>query len=236
MANTVLVVKKKEKLRVCIDFRDLNTATPKDVYVMPIADMLIDDAAGNELLSLVDGFSGYNQILIDEEDVHKMAFRCPGAVGNELLSLVDGFSSYNQIMIDEEDVHKMSFRCPGTVGIFEWPVMSFGLKNARATYQRAMNAIFHDMIGHHVEVYIDDIIIKSKKAVNHVEHLRKTFQRMRAHCLKLNPLKCAFGVQAGNFLGFLVHMRGVKIDKNKARAVMEAKPPSNKKELQRFLG
>ena len=59
---------------------------------------------------------------------------------------------------------------------------------------------------------------------------------MRAHCLKLNPLKCVFGVQAGNFLGFLVHMRGVEIEKNKSRAVMEAKPPSNKKELQRFLG
>ena len=87
-----------------------------------------------------------------------------------------------------------------------------------------------------MEVYIDDIIIKSKKAVNHVEHLRKTFQRMRVHCLKLNPLKCAFGVQAGNFLGFLVHRRGVEIDKNKSRAVMEAKSPSNKKELQRFLG
>ena len=71
--------------------------------------------------------------------------------------------------------------------------------------------------------------------MNHVEHLRKTFQRMRAHCLKLNPFKCAFGVQAGNFLGFLVHRRGVEIDKNKARAVMEAKPPSNKKELQRFF-
>ena len=59
---------------------------------------------------------------------------------------------------------------------------------------------------------------------------------MRAYCLKLNPLKCAFGMQAGNFLGFLIHKRGVEIDKNKARAVIEAKPPSNKKELQRFLG
>ena len=81
LANIVPVVKKNGKLCVCIDFRDLNAATPKDVYVMPIADMLIDAAAGNELLSLVDGFSGYNQIMIDEEDVHKTAFRCPGAVG-----------------------------------------------------------------------------------------------------------------------------------------------------------
>ena len=109
--------------------------------------------------------------------------------------------------------------------------MSFGLKNVGATYQRAMNTIFYDMIGHHVEVYIDDIIIKSKKVVNHVEHLRKTFKRMRVHYLKLNQLKCAFGVQARNFLGFFVHGRGVEIDKNKARIVMEAKPRNNKKEL-----
>ena len=103
--------------------------------------------------------------------------------------------------------------------------MPFGLKNASATYQRALNAIFHDMIGHHMEVYIDDIMVKSKKASDHVIHLRKSFERMRIYHLKLNPLKCVFGVQARNFLGFLVYQRGVEIDKNKARIVLEAKPP-----------
>ena len=67
-------------------------------------------------------------------------------------------------------------------------------------------------------------------------HLKETFKRIRAHCLKLNPFKYAFGVQVGNFLGFLIHRRGVEIDKNKVKAVIEAKPISNKKELQRFLG
>ena len=79
--------------------------------------------------------------------------------------------------------------------------MPFGLKNAGATYQRAM----HDMLGYHMEVYIDDIVVKSKRANEHVDHIRKNFQRMRHHRLKLNPLKCAFGVLVGNFLGFLVH-------------------------------
>ena len=74
--------------------------------------------------------------------------------------------------------------------------MPFGLKNAGATYQRAMNAIFHDMLCHHMEIYINDIVVKSKKAIEHVNHLRKSFERMRRHQLKLNPLKCAFGVQA----------------------------------------
>ena len=114
--------------------------------------------------------------------------------------------------------------------------MPCSLKNDGVTYQRAMNAIFHDMIGHYIEIYIDDIVVKSKKASDHVVHLRKSFERMRIYRLKLNPLKCAFGVQAGNFLGFLVYQRGVEIDKNKERVMLEAKPPQTKKKLQRFLG
>ena len=89
--------------------------------------------------------------------------------------------------------------------MFEWLVMPFGLKNAGATYQRAMNAICHDMLGHNMEIYIDDIMVKSKKVAEHLNHLRKSFENMRLHQLKLNPLKCAFGVQAEIFLGFLVH-------------------------------
>ena len=89
--------------------------------------------------------------------------------------------------------------------MFEWLVMPFGLKNVGATYQRAMNAIFHDMLGHHMEIYIDDIVVKYKMATEHVNHLRKSFEMMRFHHLKLNPLKCAFGVRAENFLGFIVH-------------------------------
>ncbi|XP_073138879.1 uncharacterized protein [Henckelia pumila] len=201
LSNVVPVIKKNGKLKVCIDFRDLNRDTPKDVYVMPITDMLVDSVANNELLSFMDGYSGYNQIKIDERDTSKTAFRCPGAIGT-----------------------------------FEWLVMSFGLKNAGATYQRAMNAIFHDTINHFIEVYIDDIVVKSRKTEDHVEHLRMSFERMRKHNLKLNPMKCAFGVKAGNFLGFLLHQRGVEVDQNKSKAILEARPPKNKKELQRFLG
>ena len=83
--------------------------------------------------------------------------------------------------------------------------MPFGLKNVGATYQRAMNALFHDMLRHHIELYIDDIMVKSKRASEHVDHLNKSFERMRHHQLKRNLPNCAFGVCAGNFLGFLVH-------------------------------
>ncbi|PNX70945.1 hypothetical protein L195_g057901, partial [Trifolium pratense] len=81
LANIVPVIKKNGSLRICIDFRDLNNATSKDEYSMPVAEMLIDSAAGFEYLSMLDGYSGYNQIFIAEEDVAKTAFRCPGALG-----------------------------------------------------------------------------------------------------------------------------------------------------------
>ena len=90
--------------------------------------------------------------------------------------------------------------------------MPFGLKTAGVTYQRAMNTILHNMLCHHMEVYIDDIVVKSKRTSENVDHLRKSFERMRHHKLKLNPLKCAFGVCVGNFLRFLVHQRGKKVD------------------------
>ena len=142
------------------------------------------------------------------------------------------FSSYNKILIVVEDIPKTTFRCPCSIRAFEWLVMPFGMKNVGASYQRVMNAIFHDMLGHHMEVYIDDIVVKSKIASKHVDHLRKSFEMMRQHQLKLNPLKCAFGVCAGNFLGFLVHQRGIEVDQNKPEAIALANAPQNKKELQ----
>ena len=89
----------------------------------------------------------------------------------------------------------------------------------------AMNIIFHDMIGHHMEVYIDNIMIKLKRTSEHVDHLRKSFERMRHHQLKLNPLKCTFGVCVGNFLGFLVYQRGIEVDQNKEKAITSVKAP-----------
>ena len=90
--------------------------------------------------------------------------------------------------------------------------MPFGLKNARATYQREMNSIFHDFINTFMQVYIDDIIVKSPSRAGHLEHLRQSFIRMREYGLKMNPLKCAFCVCAGDFLGFVVHKKGIEIN------------------------
>jgi hypothetical protein len=114
--------------------------------------------------------------------------------------------------------------------------MTFGLKNAGATYQRAMNLIFHDLLGIIVEVYIDEIVAKSSSLNSHLADLRLAFEKMCRYGLKMNPLKCAFGVSVGKFLGFLVHEKGVEIDPKKIESIKKVPAPTSKKELQRFLG
>lgn len=116
--------------------------------------------------------------------------------------------------------------------MFEWVVMPFVLKDDGATYQWAMNYIFHDMIEKFMKVYIDDVVVKSQDFDNHFLDLEKGFLIMRKHQLKMNPLKCTFGVSAINFLGFLVPYRMIEIDKNKAKTIIQAQPPSTKKEVQ----
>jgi len=111
----------------------------------------------------------------------------------------------------EEDIPKTSFRCPGHVGLFEWIVVTFGLKNAGATYQRAMNFIFHESIGKIVEIYIDDVVVKSGDFTKHLADLQKVLECTRKHGLKMNLNKCAFGVSADQFLCFMVHQRGLKL-------------------------
>ena len=99
-----------------------------------------------------------------------------------------------------------------------------------------MNSMFHDFIGKFMQIYIDAIVVKSSSEEDHLEHLRLSFERMRKHGLKMNPLKCAFGVRAGDFFGFVVHKKGIEINENKTKAILETKPPSAKKELQSLLG
>jgi hypothetical protein len=150
ISNIVPVEKKGTgKIRVCIDFRNLNRDTPKDEYLMLIADMLVNDASGHKVISFLDDNAGYNRIFMAEEDIYKTAFRCPDFVG-----------------------------------LFEWVVMSFSLKNAEATYQRAMNLISHDLLGIVVEVYIDDIVVKSAGLDSHLANLHRAFEIMRHFGLK----------------------------------------------------
>jgi hypothetical protein len=175
-------VEKKEsgKLRVCIGFCNLKRATPKYEYPMPIADMLINNASRNRMISFLDDNVGYNLIFMVEEDASKM-----------------------------------TFICPGFIGLFEWVVMTYGLKNGGATYERAMNLIFHELLGNTVEVYIDDIVVKSTEFSSYITDSCKAFDKMHRYSLKMNSRKCAFGVSAGKFLGFIIHEHSIEIDPNR---------------------
>ena len=120
---------------------------------------------------------------------------------HQLLSFMDAFFGYNQIRMDELDQEKTSFVT--SQGLFCYKVMSFGLKNAGATYQRLMNKMFANQIGRNVQVYIDDMLVKSRME-DHLEDLKETFNTFHYYNMKLNPGKCAFRVIAGKFLGFMV--------------------------------
>ena len=108
-------------------------------------------------------------------------------------------------------------------------MIPFGLKNDGATYQRLVNKMFQKQIGASIEVYIDDMPVKSVKAEIHVAHLAESFQVLKNYSMKLNLTKCAFEVSAGKFLGFIVNSRGIEENPYNIKVVLDMKPPSNTK-------
>ena len=114
--------------------------------------------------------------------------------------------------------------------------MPFGLKNASAMYQRLMNKMFAHQIGRNVQVYVDNMLIKSRKEDNHLDDLRETFDTLRSYNMKLNLSKYTFGVMAGKFLGFMMSQRGIEVNLDKIRAIIEMAPPRNMKEVQSLNG
>ncbi|KAL0433973.1 UNVERIFIED_CONTAM: putative enzymatic polyprotein [Sesamum latifolium] len=154
--------------------------------------------------------------------------------GRELLSMIDASQGYHQIMLAPEDRKKVSFITSS--GTFCYAAMPFGLKNAGATYQRLVDRIFRPQIGRNVEVYVDDMLVKSKKAEDHIADLEETFAVLRKYRLKLNPAKCAFEVQGGRFLGFMVTQRGIEVNPFKIKAILDMKAPSCINEVQRLTG
>ena len=155
-------------------------------------------------------------------------------VRHQLLSFMDAFLGYNQIKMEEADQEKTSFVT--SQGLFCYKVMPFGLKNAGATYQRLMNKMFTHQIGRNVQVYVDDMLVKSLREDDHLGDLQETFDTLQTYNMKLNPSKCAFGVTAGKFLGFMVSHRGIEVNPEKVRAIMELSPPKTVKEVQCLNG
>ncbi|XP_050241072.1 uncharacterized protein LOC126689967 [Quercus robur] len=148
--------------------------------------------------------------------------------------MVKKANGYNQIRMDEVDQEKTSFVT--SQGLFCYEVMPFGLKNAGATYQRLVNHMFRPQIGQNVEVYVDDMLVKSLEEAKHLDDLQETFNTLRRYSMKLNPSKCAFGVASGKFLGFMVSHRGIEANPEKIKAILEMKPPQTIKEVQSLTG
>ena len=150
--------------------------------------------------------------------------------GHKLLSFMNAFSGYNQIKMDEADQEKTSFVT--SQGLFCYEVMPFGLKNVGATYQRLVNHMFRPQIGRNVEVYVDDMLVKSLDEGKHLDDLQETFNTLRRYNMKLNPSKCAFGVASGKFLGFMVSHKGIEANPENIKAILDMKPSQNVKEVQ----
>ncbi|KAL0345656.1 UNVERIFIED_CONTAM: Transposon Ty3-G Gag-Pol polyprotein [Sesamum radiatum] len=180
LSNVVLVHKPGGKWRMCIDFRDLNKACPKDFYPLPRIDQLVDSTFGCELLSMMDASQGYHQIMLAPEYRKKVSFITSSST-------------------------------------FCYVAMPFELKIADATYQTLVEKIFRPQIGRNIEVYVDDMLVKSKKAEDHIAELEETFAVLRNYRLKLNPAKCAFRVQGGRFLRFMVTQRGIEASPSRSK-------------------
>ncbi|URD93608.1 Retrotransposon protein [Musa troglodytarum] len=154
--------------------------------------------------------------------------------GHARFSFMDAYSGYNQIRMAPEDQQHTAFHTPQ--GAYFYKVMPFGLKNAGATYQRMVNKVFAHQMGRNMEVYVDDMIVKSRTGTAHLDDLRETFSTLRRYGMRLNPAKCVFGVTSGKFLGFIIHKRGIDANPEKIRALIDMRSPRTIKELQCLNG
>jgi hypothetical protein len=154
--------------------------------------------------------------------------------GHDRMSFLDAFQGYHQIALSAEDREKTAFITP--LGIYCYKVMSFGLKNAGATYQRMVTKMFKDQIGKTMEIYIDDMVVKSRLSQDHLKDLTETFRVLRLHKLRLNASKCVFGVGSGKFLGFMVSHRGIEVNPDQIKVIQELKAPRTHTEVQCLTG
>jgi ribonuclease HI len=199
IANLVPVRKKNGEIRLCVDFRNLNKCSRKDNYPLPKMEHMLQKVSGSKVMSFIDGFSGYNQIVVHPEDKEKTAFTTPW-------------------------------------GTFMYEKMPFGLMNAGATFQRAMDIAFIGEKDKFVLIYLDDITVFSSSHELHLQHLRRTFLKCRRYGISLNPKKSNFALKEGKLLGHIVSADGVKIDPKRVEAIRNLSLPRSKKDIQSFLG
>ena len=150
-------------------------------------------------------------------------------VGHPRMSFLDAFQGYHQIPLALDNQEKIAFVTP--VGNYHYKVMPFGLKNTGSTYQRMMTKMFEPQLGKNVEVYIDDMIVKSKLVSEHIMDLTSIFEILGEHKLRLNASKCSFGVSSWKFLGYMMSYRGIEVNSDQIKAINNLQPPRNPNEV-----
>src|SRR3954467_15400474 len=187
--------------------------------------VLVPKKGTNELRMCVD-YTGLNKACPKDQ------FALPRIVSPasaELLCFLDAYSGYHQIKMRKSDQLATSFTTP--YNTFCYVTMPFGLKNAGATYQRTMQHCLHDQISRNVHAYVDDIAVMSKKSNDLISDLKETFDNLRKYNMMLNPKKCVFGVPAGKLLGFIVSQRGIEVNPEKIKAILNINRPTCLKDI-----
>jgi hypothetical protein len=154
--------------------------------------------------------------------------------GCDLLSFLDAYSGFHQIQMSRKDRKHTAFVTVD--GLYYYVVMPYSLKNSLPTFVRAMSKTFGDLIRDRVEVYVVDIVVKTKRGSTLVEDLTLVFDKLQATRTKLNPEKCIYGVSAGKLLGFLVSHRGIEANREKIKAIETMRPPARIKDVQKLTG
>lgn len=154
--------------------------------------------------------------------------------GYPLKCFLDAYKGYHQIQMALEDEEKTAFHT--SQGVYCYTKMPFGLKNAGATYQRLVDTAFEKQVGRNLEVYVDDLVIKSHTEEELVRDIEETFKTLERINMKLNPKKCRFGVSEGMFLGYLIEPDGIKPFPKKKKAVIDLPSPRTLKEVQSLNG
>ena len=153
-------------------------------------------------------------------------------VSHPRMSFLDAFQGYHQIPLALDDQGKTAFVTP--TGNYHYTVMPFGLKNAGSTYHRIMTKMFEPELGRSIEVYVDDMVVKSKVVSEHLGDLTNIFGILRKHKLRLNASKCSFGVGSRKFLGYMMTHRGIEVNPDQIKAISSLQPPRNPKEIQKL--